>query len=279
MVAFTRELFLQTLDEWERYPAAFAHLEATEQAAFLKAQGYATLRDLLTHVAAWWEEGRGVIGEALKKPDQGGRKYDLDAFNAAALKRFQGMSDSGFVAWYESERRQMRALVSALTADQLSIRRVQSWLNAVLLQHLKEHGFDAPRFLVVDVLQREWGDYIPGFAALAAEEQAAFLQKQGFNRFQDLLAHILAWWERGLAVLQAGSTADPLDVDDVDAFNAQAVSRLGDLPESQVAGRFDETRLMLASLVDMLPADILARPNIQDWLRSDALDHYYEHAL
>ncbi|HET6845932.1 MAG TPA: hypothetical protein VFH29_03810 [Anaerolineales bacterium] len=279
MAAFTRELFLQTLDEWGRYPGAFARLDASDQVAFLKAQGYASLRDLLTHVAAWWEEGRGVIAEALKHPDKPGPKYDLDAFNAAALERFKGMSAAEFTAWYESERQHTIALVTSLTADQLAVRRVQGWLDAVLLEHLKEHGFDAPRFLVEDILQREWGDYVAGFSGMTAEQQAALLQKQGFARFQDLLAHILAWWERGIGALQSGSTADPQEVEDVDAFNALAVKRFQDLPESQVVSQFDETRLMLASLVDMLPDEIIARPNIQDWLRSDVLDHYYEHAL
>jgi hypothetical protein len=279
MAAFTRELFLQTLDEWGRYPGAFAHLPAHEQAAFLKAQGFATVRELLTHVAAWWEEGRGAIAEALKNPDKSGRKYDLDAFNAAALKRFQGMSGTEYAAWYESERQQTVTLVTSLTDAQLGVRRVQSWLDAVLLQHLKEHGFDAPRFLVVDVLQREWGDYLAGYAGLAVEKQTAFLQKQGFARFRDVLAHILAWWERGIGVIQAGSTADPLEVDDVDAFNAEAVKSFADMEESQVLMQFDETRLTLASLVDMLPEDVITRTNIQDWLRSDVLDHYYEHAI
>ena len=279
MTPFTRELFLQTLDEWKRYPASFGTLSAQEQAAFLKDEGFATLRELLTHVAAWWEEGRGVIAEALKNPDKPARKYDLDAFNAAALERFKGMSEAQFAPWYESERQQMVALVSGLTVEQFGVRRVQSWLDAVLLEHLKEHGFDAPRFLVVDILHREWGDYVAGYTGLSPEKQAGFLQRQGFSRFRDLLAHIVAWWEQGIEVIHAGSTADPCNVEDVDAFNAQAVKRFGALEEAQVLVQFEETRLTLASLVDMLPDDVVQRPNIQEWLRADVLDHYYEHAL
>jgi hypothetical protein len=120
---------------------------------------------------------------------------------------------------------------------------------------------------------------LAGYAGLAVEKQTAFLQKQWFARFRDVLAHILAWWERGIGVIQAGSTADPLEVDDVDAFNAEAVKSFADMEESQVLMQFDETRLTLASLVDMLPEDVITRTNIQDWLRSDVLDHYYEHAI
>lgn len=279
MTEFTRELFLQVLDEWGRYPRAFRDLPAAKQTAFLKEQGFASARDLLTHVAAWWEEGRGVISDAIKNPDKSGRKYDLDAFNAAALKRFQGLSDADFTTWYESEHQKIGAFVAGLTAEQLAVRRVQTWLDAVLLEHLKEHGFDAPRFLVVDMLRREWADYVGSYAGLAVEEQAAFLRRQGFSQFRDVLAHILAWWEQGLVVIQADSGGDPCDVGDLDAFNAQAMARFRNLDEPQFMTRFDETRLTLASLLDMLPVEVLTRPNIQDWLRADVINHYYKHAV
>jgi hypothetical protein len=279
MADFTRELFLQALDEWGRYPGTFRDLPARQQTEFLKDQGYASVRDLLTHVAAWWEEGRGIVTDTIKNGDKGGRQYDLDAFNAASLKRYQGMSDAAFIAWYESERRLMLDMVSNLTVGQLGVRRVGNWLDAVLLEHLKEHGFDAPRFLVVDMLQREWGDYRLGFAGLPPEKQTEFLQKQGFARFRDVLAHIIAWWEQGIAVIQADSAEDPCDVEDVNAFNAEAVARFGTLEEPQVLSQFDETRLMLASLVDMLPDEVVMRPNVQTWLRADVLDHYHEHAV
>ena len=223
--------------------------------------------------------GRGIVAETIKNGDKGGRKYDMDEFNAASIKRFRATPEAQFMTWYEAERQRMITLVSGLTVEQLGMRRIQSWLDAVLLEHLKEHGADAPRFLVQDILQREWGDCRGRFAALAPEQQAAFLKKQGFERFRDLLAHILAWWEKGIAVIEASSAEDPSDVEDVDAFNAQAVARFGQLPEQSVLEQFEQTRLMLANLVDMLPDEVLARPNIQNWLRADVLDHYYEHAI
>ena len=279
MAAFSRELFLQTLTEWGRYHDTFAAVPPQEQAAFLEDQGFASVRDLLTHVAAWWEEARKIIADTLKNGDQGPRQYDLDAFNAASLQRYKTLSDAQFAAWYELERQLMLAVVSGLTVEQLGIRRIANWLNAVLLEHLKEHGWDAPRFLVQDILQREWAEYVSGYSALNAGQQVEFLQKQGFVRFRDVLAHIMAWWEQGVAVIRAGSVGDPSDVDDVDAFNALAVRQSGNLEDQLLLARFDEARLTLVSLVDMLPDEIITRPNIRDWLRADVLDHYYEHAL
>jgi hypothetical protein len=278
MAEFTKELFLQTLEEWGRYPEVFGNLSPDEQVDFLKTQGYASMRDLLAHVAVWWEEARGVIQETIKHGERPGRKYDFAEFNAASVKRFKDTPEAQFMTWYESERKQMIALVSGLTDEQMQVRRIYNWLDGVVLEHLKVHGIDAPRFLIIDMLQREWGACVARFNALSAEQQAAFLKKQGFGRFRDLLAHIIAWWEQGIAVIEGSSPEDACDVEDVDVFNAQAVERFGQLEEAQVLAQFEDTRLTLANLIDMLPDEVLAKPNVRSWLRADVLDHYYEHA-
>ena len=166
MADFTRELFLQSLDEWGRYAETFRSLPVEEQSSFLKAQGYASVRELLAHVAVWWEEARGIIDAIIKHGDAPRRKYDFAVFNAAAIQRFQDTPDAEFVAWYEAERQRISSVVSALNELQFRVGRIQNWLNAVLLEHLKEHGCDAPRFLLIDTLHREWGDYVKGFAGL-----------------------------------------------------------------------------------------------------------------
>ena len=279
MADFTRELFLKSLDEWGRYAETFRSLPEEEQSSFLKAQGYASVRELLAHVAVWWEEARGIIDETIKHGDAPRRKYDFAVFNAAAIQRFQDTPDAEFVAWYEAERQRMSSVVSALNESQFQVGRIQNWLNAVLLEHLKEHGCDAPRFLLIDTLHREWGDYVKGFAGLTAAEQAAFLKKQGFDRFRDVLAHVVAWWEHGIGVIESSASEGSGDVDDVDSFNAEAVERFGLLDEAQVLAKYEDTRLTLASLVDMLPDEVLSQPHVRSWLRADVIDHYYEHAL
>ncbi|MFH1184084.1 MAG: DinB family protein [Chloroflexota bacterium] len=279
MAEFTRELFLQALDEWGRYAGAYGNLPAAEQADFLKAQGHASMRDLLAHVAVWWEEARGIIAETIKRGDGPARKYDFGEFNAAALQRFRDTPEAELMAWYESERQQMVALVTSLTDEQMRVRRICSWLDGVVLERLKEHAIHAPRFLMVDMLQREWGDYVARFNALNAEKQAEFLKQQGFERFRDVMAHNIAWWEQGIAVVEASSSGNQVEAEDIDAFNAEAVARFGQLEETQVLQQFDDTRLTLASLMDMLPDEVLGKPTVQSWLRADVLDHYYEHAI
>jgi hypothetical protein len=279
MVEFTKELFLHALADWGSYRRVFRSLPVAEQAEFLKTQGYASLHDLLAHVAGWWEEARGIIRETIKREERSSRKYDFDEFNAASLKRFKDMPEGKFMAWYESELQQMTTLVSGLTPEQMHVPRIQSWLDGVILEHLKEHGVDAPRYLVIDMLQREWGGYLGRFHSLSTKEQAGLLEKQGFKRFRDLAAHIIAWWEQGIHVVEGSSTDDPIDVEDVDAFNAEAVERFGKLEEPQVFSTYDSMRLTLANLVDMLPDEVLSKPNVRSWLRADVIDHYYEHAV
>jgi hypothetical protein len=279
MAEYTKSLFLQALEDWGHLPEAFEALSAAEQAQFLKDQGFASLHDLLAHVGAWWEEGQRVIAERLKDHKSAGRKYDFAAFNAAAVKRFKSMPEADFMAWFGTQRQKVVALVSALTDEQMKVRGVAAWLNGVILEHLKEHGVDAPRFLTIDMLQREWDGYRGRFERLTAEKQAAYLKKQGFARFRDVLAHIIAWWEHGIGVVEAAAGGKPSEAEDVDAFNAAAVERFGKLEEAEVLRKYDETRLTLMHLVDSLPEEVLEQPDVQTWLRADVLEHYYEHAI
>ena len=279
MPEFTKNLFAQSLDEWGRYIEVFRNLPGSEQASFLKDQGFASLRDLLAHVAAWWEEAAVRIRETLDRREHPPRKYNLDEFNAAALTRFRDTPEAEMIAWYEAQRQQMISLLASITDEQMKIGRVSGWLDGVILEHLKVHGPAAPRFLTIDTLQREWGGCVERFNALPPEKQAAFLKRQGFERFRDLVAHVLAWWEEGMRVIQSASNEDPCEVPDVDAFNADAVAKAAELPESEVLGDFEKTRLALINLVDSLPDEVLAKPNVQEWLRADVMQHYFEHAM
>jgi hypothetical protein len=279
MPEFGRALFLQALDEWSSYPEAFARLPQSEQASFLQEQGYASCRDLLAHVAAWWEESQARIGDALAKQPAPPQQYRFDSFNAAAVNRFQDRPDAEFTAWYQSQRRAMVAMVQAMTEDKVRNGRVVGWLDGVVLEHLKEHCVGAPRFLAMDILQREWAQYPGRFGALSPQKQSAFLKKQGFSHFRDLAAHIIAWWEQGVQSIEASAQGDVPEVDDIDAFNAEAVDRFGKLDADQVFVRYEQTRLTLVSLIDTLPEQVYSKQNVQDWLRADVLAHYYDHAL
>ncbi len=279
--SLTRALLLQCLDEWGAFPQKFGRLPPDKRAVFLKDQGFASQHDLLAHVGAWWQEAEGVMGDRVAGRSRPPRKYDLDEFNTAALTRFKETSEQALLTCYESERQKMVALVSSLTGDQLKMRGVSNWLNGVVVEHLKEHGIDAPRFLTLDTLQREWGDAIERFNALSEDEQRALMARQGFARLRDLAAHIIAWWEYGLEAIDAVSKnpSHKHPEPDVDAFNANAVQVFGQLEQEEVWKKYESTRQALIELVINLPEETYTHPEVQAWLRSDVIAHYYEHAV
>jgi uncharacterized damage-inducible protein DinB len=278
---FTQAVFLKSLEEWGAFAARFKALPPDRQAAYLQTQGFASIHDILAHVAVWWEEARGIIEDTLNKVERPRRKYDFDEFNAASLKRFQDTPEDKFMAWVEAERQQMIRLVSSLDAEQLKIRRVYGWLDAVTLFHLKEHGIGAPRLVVLDMLQREWVQYPDHFRGLGDAEQKAFLEKQGYTRFRDLIAHVIGWWEDILQVVDAVAK-DPAyhaPAHDVDAYNASLVEMYGALDEPELWKKYETIRLALVELVINLPDEVYNQLEVQDWLKSDVIEHYFDHAV
>ncbi len=279
MPEYKRSLFLQCLEEWQRYPASVNALSADERSAFLHRQGFTSLHDLLAHIATWWEEADGIIRDRIESRPRPARKYDLDAFNAASLERFKDTAEAALLAWYEAQRQRMAATVSSLADEWLKVRTVYTWLDGVVLEHLKEHGLDTPRFLLMDMLDREWKGYLAAFDALDPEKQKIFLDQQGYPRFRDLVAHVIAWWESGIRMIGAGGDEDPCEAEDVDAFNAAAIGRFDKLDQGEVLASYERTRLVLLNLVGTAPDEVLSKPNVQAWLRSDVIEHYYEHRL
>ncbi len=278
---FTQAIFLKSLDEWGATAATFEALPPEDQAAYLKKQGFASMHDVLAHVGVWWEEARGIIEDALNNVERPRRKYDFDTFNAASLQRFRDTPDDAFMAWFEAERQKMIALVSSLSAEQIKIRRVYGWLDAVTLFHLKEHGVGAPRFLVLDMLQREWVAFPERFHKLGEAEQQTYLSQQGFARFRDLLAHVIGWWE-GILELADRLAKDPAyqrQEWDVDSFNAQITELYGQLDEAELWKKYETTRSALVEMVINLPDEVYDRREVQDWLKSDVIEHYFDHAI
>ena len=278
---FTQAIFLRSLDEWGAYPGKFNALSHAEQTEFLKGQGYASLHDMLAHVGVWWEEADSIIRDALENRERPRRKYDFDEFNAASLKRFKDTLEAELLKWYESQRQKMIGLVTSVDPEQMKIRRVHGWFDAVTLLHLKEHGVSAPRFLVLDMLQREWASYADNFHAMKEDEQKAFLAKQGFPRFRDLIAHIIGWWEEGIQIIDATAKnpAYRAPEKDTDSSNADLVELFGTLDEADVWKKYELTRAALIELVINVPDETYDHKEVQAYLRSDVIEHYFDHAL
>jgi len=133
----------------------------------------------------------------------------------------------------------------------------------------------------LDVLAHVWGKYIERFQRLSPAQQADFLKQQGYATLADLLAHIVAWWQDGRAMVLK-MLADPALQNpnyEVDVFNAQAVARFAELGQAKMIELYETERRGMAALVESLSDTELADERINTRLYYEIISHSQEHAL
>ena len=132
---------------------------------------------------------------------------------------------------------------------------------------------------LINTLENDWGSYVERYRQMDPHEQKAFIQQQGYKRFADLLAHVTAWWQDGMRVVQQElqDPSFPGQNYDVDQFNAEAVERFHALSEAQVIEMFEDTRQAMLKMVHNLPEDALQDKRIHDRLKAEIPGHYAEH--
>lgn len=137
------------------------------------------------------------------------------------------------------------------------------------------------RTQLLAVLEDDWDTYMMRFHLLPPDRQEFWLARQGYARFADLLAHIIAWWAAGLADV-AAMVADPdyrQQDYDVDAFNARAVAEAAAMGEATVIEQFESQRVQWLMLVTDLTDEALATQQIADRLQMELIGHLKEHQL
>ena len=166
------------------------------------------------------------------------------------------------------------------------------WLNTALLhilQRLVEKQTQRKGILmahpaqqkVLQILRQDWAEYIPQFHRMSPEAQAAFLAAQGYARFGDLLAHIVAWWQVGHQSIQrylSDPTFQPPQYD-VDAFNADAVAQAAAKSEDEIAASFEAMRAILVDFVEQLPETAFENEKVLRQLNMEFTGHLSEHQL
>jgi hypothetical protein len=134
---------------------------------------------------------------------------------------------------------------------------------------------------LLESLHTDWSTFVDRFQQLSPEAQAAYLNQQGYTRFADLLAHVITWWQEGLAAIPI-MWRDPAYISpeyDVDQFNAQAVARLRDLDETAVSAIYADLRQQWIDLVNGLPTEAFQDEKIARRLNIEIIGHYDEHRL
>jgi hypothetical protein len=134
---------------------------------------------------------------------------------------------------------------------------------------------------VMQVLEEGWGEYVKQFNTLSPEAQAAFLQKEGFANFHDLLAHVIGWWEEGLWII-TGILEDPSftwEERETDAFNLELIEKFRSWSEEDLLLHYENVREALLNLVADLPENALDNKDIRDWLEADVIEHLEDHRI
>ena len=268
-------------DEWGTYVERFNRLPAEEQVRRVNEQGYESLRDMLAHILAWWDEGMSIILAIAEERSFGRRKYDFDVFNAEAVSRYSTWDQAEFLLHFDKTRQKMALELKSMKESVFENRRVKAWIRAVVTHHAREHLVTLSRFLVADILENEWAEYIEDFNRLDDEKKKEFLAKQGFENFRDLLAHIIGWWEEGARIIRGiiNSPGFTWQSQDVDAFNEELIRKFSSWSDDDLFKHYETVRLALLELTIHLHDDALSNEDIEGWLKDDFVVHYDEHPV
>ncbi|MGA2489552.1 MAG: ClbS/DfsB family four-helix bundle protein [Anaerolineales bacterium] len=134
---------------------------------------------------------------------------------------------------------------------------------------------------VLDLLNGEWADYVSRFQSIPPAAQAAFLEKQGYKRLTDLLAHIVAWWEEGMQAIQRYKS-DPAARQpeiDVDSFNARAVEKVRAVSEAEEIRALEEARRKFVQVVKKLSEDDFKDERVLNQIQWELVNHLEDHRI
>ena len=268
-------------EEWGTYVERFHRLPVDEQTKRVNEQGYESFRAMLAHILAWWEEGMGIILAIAEERPFERKKYDFDVFNAEAVARYKSWDETEFMAHFEKTRQKMESDLKSMNEAVFENRRVKAWIRAVVTHHAREHLVTITRFLITDMLENEWAEYIEDFNRLDDEKQKEFLAKQGFESFHDLLAHIIGWWEESSRVIRGilDSPGFTWEGHDTDTFNAELTKKFFAWSDDDLFKHYESVRLAMLELTSTLPPDAFLNKDIEGWLKDDVVEHYDEHTM
>jgi hypothetical protein len=131
------------------------------------------------------------------------------------------------------------------------------------------------------MLDDVWAGYPARLAALPENEQIDFARQQGYDRPQDLIAHLGAWMAETLRVMPylLRDERPPRDYANDQQFNRRAVERFQDKNCTQVEAWYQKQRRALRKLVKQLPEDAVNIPRVYRWLSGTIVGHCHEHPV
>lgn len=266
--------------EWGTYIERFNRLPKLEGTKRVRKEGYNEFRDMLAHILAWWEDVMPVILAIAENREYEKKKYNFDAFNAEAVAKYKDWDEGEFLARFEKSRQKAVDDLRSMEEAAFDDKRIWGRIDGIFINHAREHLVTLSRFLVSDILEYEWREFPARFDASDKKEE--YLKKQGLGRFEDILAHVAAWWDEGVIAVN-GALKDPAFVydgpPDMDAYNAEIVAKYQGTSEADLRNLFERKRLEMINLVRSLPEGAFENPTIESWLAADFVEHLDDHSL
>jgi hypothetical protein len=133
----------------------------------------------------------------------------------------------------------------------------------------------------LEYIEQEWGTYVERFLHLPKEAGEKRVKAQGYERFRDMLAHILAWWEEGMDIIHAIAEDRPFERKkyDFDVFNAEAVAKYQDWDEAEFTAHFERTRQKMGADLKSLNEAVFENRRVKAWLHAVVIHHAREHLV
>lgn len=133
----------------------------------------------------------------------------------------------------------------------------------------------------LEYIEYEWGTYVERFQRLSKEEQEKRVKEMGYERFRDMLAHILAWWDEGMDIVNAIAEDRPFERKkyDFDQFNADAVAKYKDWDEAEFMSQFEKTRQKMGADLKSMNEAVFENRRVGAWLYAVVCHHAREHLV
>ncbi|MBL8103426.1 MAG: ClbS/DfsB family four-helix bundle protein [Anaerolineales bacterium] len=133
----------------------------------------------------------------------------------------------------------------------------------------------------LDFLEIEWATYVERFNRLPKEVGEKRVKAQGYERFRDMLAHVLAWWEEAMPIILA--IAEEREYErkkyDFDVFNADAIEKYKDWDETEFLTHFEKMRQKSAADLRSMNEAAWENRRVKSWINGVFIHHAREHLV
>jgi hypothetical protein len=125
--------------DWSEFVAHFESLAPAAKEKFLQRQGFPDFSALLAHINAWWGEAVANIQALSVNPGVQLKTYDVDRFNAEAVRAAGGKAEPEVVREFEETRKRLLRAVADVNESLVPNPEMQKQFYWMITNHYAEH--------------------------------------------------------------------------------------------------------------------------------------------